>query len=263
MADEIFTNNESGNPLELISFWWSQVPKDYSDDTNPKLITNGTRLQAQKMFFILDLHQNQFAYCSDSLAQLLGNVSREITLDFFLDILHPEEKDTVISIIEAAHEVFTQYRKIHVLSTILSLTLKIRNSRGHYLNMLWQLAPVSRTPEGKIGRIIGIFTACSTCRQPDNEVTFSVNIPEYERMLRQLMAVKLSTVIYVNLTKTERQILSLLMKGETSKEIACQLNVSTHTIRTHRQRIREKLNFKNTGQLISYAYKNKNALGLL
>ena len=44
-----------------------------------------------------------------------------------------------------------------------------------------------------------------------------------------------------NLSNRERQVLSLLAEGQTNKEIAAQLRISQQTIRTHLQRLRNKL----------------------
>ncbi|MEQ9425568.1 MAG: helix-turn-helix transcriptional regulator [Cyclobacteriaceae bacterium] len=50
----------------------------------------------------------------------------------------------------------------------------------------------------------------------------------------------------------ENEILELLTCGKTSKEIAAQLNVSSHTIDTHRRNILKKTNMKNTTQLLGH-----------
>lgn len=52
------------------------------------------------------------------------------------------------------------------------------------------------------------------------------------------------------LTKRQNQILGLLAKGVSSKEIANQLNISTYTVTRHRQDIYFKLNAKNTSEAV-------------
>ncbi|ANW96554.1 LuxR family transcriptional regulator [Wenyingzhuangia fucanilytica] len=55
------------------------------------------------------------------------------------------------------------------------------------------------------------------------------------------------------LTKKESEILELLSKGLTTKEIASKLYVSTRTVETHRSNMLKKLEVKNTVELINKA----------
>ncbi len=52
------------------------------------------------------------------------------------------------------------------------------------------------------------------------------------------------------LTDRERQIYQLLAEGNSNKEIAGRLNLSLHTIETHRWRIMEKLDLHSTAELV-------------
>lgn len=58
------------------------------------------------------------------------------------------------------------------------------------------------------------------------------------------------------LSKRELEVLSLIAAGEAYKEMAAKLNLSPKTISTYRTRILEKLNLKNTSQLLRFAYDN-------
>lgn len=58
---------------------------------------------------------------------------------------------------------------------------------------------------------------------------------------------------YDLLTSREREILQLLAEGKTNKEIATVLNLSPHTVETHRGNILQKLNLHSVPELILYA----------
>lgn len=60
----------------------------------------------------------------------------------------------------------------------------------------------------------------------------------------------------VELTRREREILKLIVKGRTTLEIASELKLSKFTIDTHRKNIHKKLNIKSNAGLVSYAMKN-------
>jgi two-component system response regulator NreC len=58
---------------------------------------------------------------------------------------------------------------------------------------------------------------------------------------------------YDLLTPREREILQLLAEGKTNKEVAVILNLSPHTIDTHRGNLLQKLNLHSVPELILYA----------
>jgi DNA-binding NarL/FixJ family response regulator len=59
------------------------------------------------------------------------------------------------------------------------------------------------------------------------------------------------------LTLREIEIIRLLSEGLSYKEVAGQLNISTRTVETHKNNILEKLELKNTIELVKFAIKNK------
>lgn len=60
-----------------------------------------------------------------------------------------------------------------------------------------------------------------------------------------------------NLSVREREILTCVVKGQTNKEIAESLFLSTHTVITHRRNIARKLEIHSTAGLTIYAIVNK------
>jgi two-component system, NarL family, response regulator NreC len=55
------------------------------------------------------------------------------------------------------------------------------------------------------------------------------------------------------LSTREREVMALIARGLTNQQIADELYVSVHTIRTHRARIMEKLGMHNRAELMRYA----------
>lgn len=60
----------------------------------------------------------------------------------------------------------------------------------------------------------------------------------------------------VVLTRRELEVLKLITTGKSSKEISNELFISDPTFQTHRRNILDKLDLKNTVQLVRYAIKN-------
>ena len=62
---------------------------------------------------------------------------------------------------------------------------------------------------------------------------------------------------YDLLTSREREILQLIAEGKANKQIAGQLNLSLHTVETHRRNLQEKLNLHSVAELILYAVRKR------
>ena len=59
----------------------------------------------------------------------------------------------------------------------------------------------------------------------------------------------------VNITHREIDIIKLIARGNTNKQIAAKLFLSTHTVNTHRKNIMSKLGVNNTAGIVMYAVK--------
>jgi two-component system, NarL family, response regulator NreC len=55
---------------------------------------------------------------------------------------------------------------------------------------------------------------------------------------------------YELLTERERHIYQLLAEGNANKEVAALLNLSLHTVETHRARIMEKMGLHSAAELV-------------
>lgn len=58
---------------------------------------------------------------------------------------------------------------------------------------------------------------------------------------------------YDLLTPREKEVLQLLAEGKSNKEVAGMLNLSPHTVESHRNNLMQKLNLHNTAELVLYA----------
>jgi two-component system, NarL family, response regulator NreC len=61
----------------------------------------------------------------------------------------------------------------------------------------------------------------------------------------------------VKLTRREREVLSLIGEGATSKDIAARLGISPKTAQVHRDNLKQKLKAKSTAAIVRYAIKHK------
>jgi two-component system, NarL family, response regulator NreC len=63
--------------------------------------------------------------------------------------------------------------------------------------------------------------------------------------------------VRAKLTRREREVLSLIGEGATSKDIAARLGISSKTAQVHRDNLKQKLKAKSTAAMVRYALKHK------
>jgi two-component system, NarL family, response regulator NreC len=59
------------------------------------------------------------------------------------------------------------------------------------------------------------------------------------------------------LTEREKEVIQLLAEGKSNKEVAGILDVSVHTVETHRMHLMQKLNLHSTAEIVLYAVRKK------
>lgn len=79
-----------------------------------------------------------------------------------------------------------------------------------------------------------------------------------ENTLAERMLFEKDNVVapHCNLTDRERAIFDLLIVGKSANEIANLLCISNKTVSTHKVNLLEKMNMKNTAELVKYAVQN-------
>lgn len=63
--------------------------------------------------------------------------------------------------------------------------------------------------------------------------------------------------LHQKLSDREYQVMSMIARGKTTKDIAEELFLSTNTISTYRRRVLEKMNMKGTAEIIHYVFRNR------
>jgi DNA-binding NarL/FixJ family response regulator len=84
--------------------------------------------------------------------------------------------------------------------------------------------------------------------------------PKVQELLSERSTTNNKLYLINDLTKREKEILSLIAEKKKSKEISDMLSISQETVKTHRKNIRQKLGMNNYSDLIFFAIINKRYL---
>lgn len=96
-------------------------------------------------------------------------------------------------------------------------------------------------------------------KQYDESINLSNSIDDIKAKLSKLYETEVEEEKEESsvLSQREKEIISCVVKGQTNKEIAQSLFLSTHTVNTHRRNIARKLGIHSTAGLTIYAIVNK------
>lgn len=91
------------------------------------------------------------------------------------------------------------------------------------------------------------------------EKVYAGGIYFQESILKDLedFSTQKKTVSNIHITNREKQLIGLIEKNYSNKEIATAFNISLHTVETHRKNILRKTGASNVLSLVKWAYENK------
>lgn len=191
---------------------------------------------------LLYTHQNDIKtvnWCNRYMENITGYTMAEMGsmgLDFFKAIMHPDDFDIAV----IAQQSFQENK--NVFGGV------VRFRKRGTENWCWLVGlamPFTRTAEGRVKDVICAFL--------DLTMAMDTNDLLAEAMREVLR--RHNEDVLAKLTAREREIMKLAVNGLNNKEIAEALNLSRHTIETHRKNIRLKLKVRNTAELIALARK--------
>lgn len=204
-------------------------------------------------YFIFDTNHNLFDYVDKNISQILGFKRKEITVEFYLSLIHPDDLHSILN-----HEVHLQKflatlpsgkRKNYIFRS----DFRLKNSAGNYIRILQESMIYELNKNGSIAKLIINHKNIVGLRLMDNCSLSFIGLdgePSYFNVVNERSFTQDNDVI---LTKREMEILALLAEGLTNAEIAERLFISVHTVGTHRKNIFAKTDSSSVLELILYA----------
>ncbi len=159
-----------------------------------------------------------------------------------LDIAMPN-----LSGIEAAQRIISQRPNTAVV------ILSMHSDEGYVLRALKAGARGYLLKDSVEGDLIEAITTVHNGKTFFSREIGKMLVEDYIREIRT----RGSEDSYELLTSREREILQLLAEGKSNKEIAGVLNLSSHTVETHRRNLQDKLNLHSFAELILYAVRKR------
>lgn len=197
----------------------------------------------------------KYEYFSPSIKNMLGFDHTEFMeggLKFAMSRVLPEHNKLFNkNIIPIMVKYYLKYAiKRKVLDLKFSYTFKIQKKDGEYIWALHHMSALKTTRWGTPKYTL-IFISDITELKRDENVDIVISLKNEEGLYKPIYTRTYNGFASnFKFSPRELEILILLARGKTSRDIAKDLNLSTHTIYTHRKNMLEKSKMKNTSELV-------------
>ena len=174
--------------------------------------------------------------------ELIGYSREEIDqlkYDFLRTLIHPDDHEIVPSS-------YCWHNSDHSEMTFICIYRIKPKSSTRYHWLYNQTVVIGFFEDGSPQRSLSVAMEISEVMHTDNQLNNALK--EISRLQREL---RLS-----HLTTREKEILALIAKGKTDKEIASELFISITTAKKHRTNLIVKTEVKNTAELVAFAMEN-------
>ncbi len=239
---------------ELYNFIFESYDKPSLEKHIEKIIEMDRFLPYSSTFFCITNTQDlTFEYVSKNYKASLGldpNELKEKGMRYFWSRIHPEDIEFWLQALNSLMKfTLSEIPKEKRQDASYTWNFRFKNAQNIYVNVVQNTTPLIFDSENK--PIIGL--AHYTIMHPDVklDITASAKLlndqQEYETVYFNSFSQKL---LHDSVTNRERDIIRLLILDKTSKEISEKLNISSHTVDTHRRNILKKLDITSTGELV-------------
>jgi DNA-binding CsgD family transcriptional regulator len=183
-------------------------------------------------------------------------------VQFVISRVHPLDLTTVLQFMEACHRPTATWFENPEAATF-ECTYRFKHPNAGWRWVFQQLLALSLTSAGLLDKVIITFSDCTTQKKKSAELHLATLATRRNKskLLDALIATqkKLETqdarmVAHAQLlTSREREVLELVARGYSSKQIAHELSISKHTVESHRKNLLQKLKANNAADLIQKA----------
>lgn len=205
-------------------------------------------------YYIINFNTFQMEYVDPRIETVLGVKTKDWSLERMFDLVHPEDlKQMHRKEKKAVDFILNRISKDEILKYKVVYLLRLRHANGSYKTILQQSKSLTLSEDGKVQQVLGIHTDVSYLNMKvDHKISFiGDGLPSYYSLSTDDDFHPEKLNYHTLFTAREKEILGNIANGKTFAEIAKILNISPHTINTHKKNILKKTECKNTTELIA------------
>ncbi|MCB7482064.1 response regulator transcription factor [Christiangramia sediminis] len=258
--------------LRKISDYWKEIYSRQVKDYRPFEISDDFKRYASMFavgnsyLYIVNLHNFELEYVSESVEQFLGKDAGEVHLKDLMKTVLPEEIENIHLKSKLISDFYTAYlEKEEVLAYKNMFSYRMKDARGKIRTMLYQAIPLSVLENGTPEHVLCIQTDVSHLKITSTSTVSFINMDggkcyfnvdiskgKFDPQACEGDKKDISKLF----SEREKEIVIKLSRGLNAEQIADELNLSHHTIKTHRRNILQKSGCTNTTELVAKCLTN-------
>ena len=236
----------------------NEIKKRLPDFTIPK--TFGAEHEDKTgSFYLASCTEDQYISMDESFLAVTGYPASTILgkgISWWFSVTHPEDVDQMLNTIFQRCFLLPVTKRLNKPFT---LEYRIKSLDGQWIWLHDSKCVISVTPDGRNELILGRLVEINDIKKEgdlrirklmtDGGSTNSLLRAAMPILFPQDKKFPIPTGITIP-TKREKEILSLIGEGYSTKQIADRLHISINTVETHRRHLLEKIQVKNSMELI-------------
>lgn len=258
--------------LEKISDYWKEMYSSRVQEYSTFKISDDFKRYAAMFAFgnsylyIVNLYNFELEYVSESVKQYVNKDAKNVKLEDLLRAILPSDVETINLKSKVINHFYTSFlEKEQVLDYKNMFSYRMIDAQGKVRTMFYQAIPLSVSNNGSPEHVLCIQTDVSHLKVTStNSVSFVhmnegkcyYNVDISKGVFDPGLCEGGNTDLSELLTEREREIVIRFSKGLNAEQIAEDLNLSHHTIKTHRRNILKKSGCTNTTELVAKCLTN-------
>lgn len=209
--------------------------------------------QSPCVSWIMDIRTQEYVFVSRNTLDHFGYSSdnyRSMGQSFQEKIRHPQDRPGTWKLIYKIWHVLNSVPPAHRANYRFSYDYRILKPDGQVIRVLEQNAILQQDKAGNITHLLGLCNDITRFKHSGSLLASLDSDVDNQHFLFNCDNTPNAKTI---LSKRELEIVKLLSEGQSSKAIADKLFISFHTVNTHRKKMIDKTNSKNTGGLVQFA----------
>ncbi|PQA53207.1 helix-turn-helix transcriptional regulator [Siphonobacter curvatus] len=203
-------------------------------------------------YYFFNVSTGEIEHTSDAVQKVLGCPPEAFSVPYAFSHMHPEDLPYFIQFERKVTEFFRQLTPSQALQYKVSYDFRIRRTNGVYIRILHQVVTLEVGAPGSVLRTLGIHTDISAFKQAGTPTLSLIGMegqPSYLNVATDSVGLPSKPV----LTLREKQVLSAIMLGKASKQIADLFSITKETVDRHRKNMLEKTQTHSTAELVAKA----------
>jgi DNA-binding CsgD family transcriptional regulator len=204
-------------------------------------------------YYVFNVKTSEFEFISPEIEKVLGYPPHTMNLKSFMESIHPEDVHWMLNFEARIVRFFSTLRTDQILKYKTRYDYRLRKKDGEYIRILQQVVTIQfdGIANGLL-RTFGVHTDITFLKKAGRPICSLIGLggePSYI----DIDVDKIFTASQTVITDREKQILHLIIEGESTKTIANTLSISSHTVHQHRKNLLRKTGSTNTAHLIKKA----------